>query len=35
MRIQYITLKKMLEEMDSPNMIQCSRSTVVGEVYII
>lgn len=32
--IPYITLKKFIEEADSPNMIQCSRSTVVNKAYI-
>ena len=34
MSIPYITLKKLIEEADSPNMIQCSRSTVVNKAYI-
>lgn len=32
--IPYITLKKLLEETDSPNIIQCSRNTVVNKAYI-
>lgn len=34
MSIPYITLKKLIEEADSPNMIQCNRSTVVNKAYI-
>ncbi len=34
MSTPYITLKRFLEEADSSNMIQCSRSTVVNKSYI-
>lgn len=34
MTIPYITLKKLLQEADSRNMIQCSRSTVVNRAYV-
>lgn len=34
MDIPYMTLKKMLEELDSPNMIQCSRSAIINLQYV-
>lgn len=34
LKIPYITIKKLLDEIDSPTFIQCSRSTVVNEKFI-
>lgn len=34
LKIPYITLKKLMEEMDDANIIQCSRSTLVSKTYI-
>jgi len=34
LEIPYITLKKLREEADSANLIQCSRSTIVNIVFI-
>ncbi len=34
MRILYITLKKLLDEADSQDFLQCSRSTIVNRKYI-
>lgn len=34
LKIPYITLKKLMEEVDSTDMIQCSRSTIVNIAYI-
>jgi len=34
LKIPYITLKKLLEEVDSPDFIQCSRNTIVNRKYI-
>ncbi|MCI9439009.1 MAG: response regulator transcription factor [Lachnospiraceae bacterium] len=34
MHIPYITIKKLLEDADSPDFIQCSRSTIVNRRYI-
>lgn len=34
LKIPYITLKKFLEESDSVDMIQCSRSTVVNKKFV-
>lgn len=33
LKIPYITLKKLLEEIDSPDVIQCSRNTIVNRNY--
>ena len=34
LKIPYLTLKKLLEEVDSVDFIQCSRNTVVNRTYI-
>ncbi|MBD5492649.1 MAG: response regulator transcription factor [Lachnospiraceae bacterium] len=34
LKIPYITLKKLLEEVDSPDFIQCSRNTIINRSYI-
>lgn len=34
LEIPYITLKKLLDDLDSANFIQCSRSTVINQKYI-
>ncbi len=34
LKIPYITVRKLLEYMDSPDMLQCSRSTIVNIRYI-
>lgn len=34
LKIPYITLKKLLEEVDSPDFIQCSRNTIINKKYI-
>lgn len=34
MKIPYVTLKKLMEEMDSEDVFQCSRNTVVNKRYI-
>lgn len=34
MKIPYITLKRFIEEADSPDFIQCSRQTVVNRAFI-
>lgn len=34
LKIPYITLKKLLEEVDSPDFIQCSRNTIINRKYI-
>lgn len=35
LKIPYITIKKLLEEIDSLDIIQCSRNTVVNKNYIL
>lgn len=34
LKIPYITLKKLLEDLDSPDMLQCSRSTIINRNYV-
>lgn len=34
LKIPYITLKKLLEEVDNPDFIQCSRNTIINRRYI-
>ncbi|MBQ3600800.1 MAG: LytTR family transcriptional regulator DNA-binding domain-containing protein, partial [Lachnospiraceae bacterium] len=34
LKIPYITLKKVLEEADSSNIIQCSRNALVNKQYV-
>lgn len=34
LKIPYITLKKLLEDIDSPEMIQCSRNTIVNKNFV-
>lgn len=34
MKIPYITMKKLLEEVDSPDFVQCSRNTIINRKYI-
>ncbi len=34
LKIPYITLKKLLEEIDSPEIIQCSRNTVINKKFV-
>lgn len=34
LKVPYITLKKLLEEMDSPDFIQCSRNTIINKKYV-
>lgn len=34
MKIPYITLKRLMEDADSPDLIQCSRQTVVNKAFI-
>lgn len=34
LKIPYITVKKILEEVDSPDFIQCSRNTIVNKKYV-
>lgn len=34
LEIPYVTLKKLLEEIDSPDFIQCSRSTIVNRNFV-
>lgn len=34
LKIPYLTLKKLLEEIDSPDFIQCSRNTIINRKYI-
>lgn len=34
LKIPYVTLKKLIEEVDSSDIIQCSRSTIVNRTFI-
>jgi len=34
LKIPYITLKKLLDDLDSPDMLQCSRNTIVNRNYV-
>lgn len=34
MKIPYVTLKKLIEDADSPDIIQCSRQAAVNKAYI-
>lgn len=34
LKVPYITLKKLLEETDSPDFIQCSRNTIINKKYV-
>lgn len=35
MHVPYMTLKQMIEQLDSPDIIQCSRNTIVNVAYIV
>ncbi len=34
LKIPYMTIKKLLEEADSPDMVQCSRNTVINKRFV-
>lgn len=34
LEIPYLTLKKLLEDMESPDIIQCSRNTIINKQYV-